>query len=57
MPKNTKDIEIFSQHLNGQVLLSTTEWIAKNKEPQDIFTQAQLEQWAKDNGFIEEDDE
>jgi len=56
-PKTNEDFDIFSRHLNGQVLNVTSEWIAKNKDPQDVFTQAQLEAWAKDNGFIEENNE
>lgn len=33
------------------VLTSTIEWFAANLDPQEVFDRAQLEAWAKMNGW------
>ena len=30
------------------------QWIKDNLEPQEVFSESQLEEWAKNNGFVEE---
>lgn len=32
------------------------EWVEQNCEPDDIFDEKRLEQWARDNGFIKSDE-
>lgn len=32
------------------------DWIAKNLCPEDVFNKNDLEAWAKENGYIHEDD-
>lgn len=31
------------------------EWVQKNSNPEDVFDKEDLEQWALDNGFVEEE--
>ena len=56
----------FSQNMNSQFLgdalgvvkypLDTTiEWIQNNLEPEEVFDEATLKSWAKNNGFVEEE--
>jgi hypothetical protein len=35
-------------------LESATEWIQNEFSPDELFSEAELEEWAKDNGFIHE---
>lgn len=42
--------EIFPQY----PLDIAIEWIQNNLEPEDVFTEKQLSQWAKDAGYVEE---
>lgn len=56
--------ELFASLINDQVEVTTTvsktalefaiEWIAKEFEPEDIFTEKQLESWAESNGYVKE---
>lgn len=32
------------------------DWIRHNREPNDVFDVLQLEDWAKENGFVHEDE-
>ena len=31
------------------------DYIASNKRPEDVFSEAELREWALDNGFVEEE--
>lgn len=56
--------QFFAEMINDHVESTTTvsksalefaiEWIAKEFEPEDIFTEKQLESWAESNGYVKE---
>lgn len=51
-----KQDELFIKELIPDTLLELAiDWLQKNMEPEDVFTEAQLENWAKSNGFVDED--
>jgi hypothetical protein len=41
----------FTTSVFGNILGDVTEWVADNLDPEDVFTEKQLEEWAEDNGF------
>ena len=38
-----------------ELLDNSIEWIADNMEPEDVFGEARLTQWAEANGYKKED--
>lgn len=56
MPTPDENTSFIANNI-GNILDEAVEWVSKNMDPDDVFTQAQLEEWAKHNGFIEEIDE
>jgi len=51
------DIDI--SDVDGKLSLSddvVTDYVAANYWPQDIFGKEELSEWAKDNGFVEEEE-
>lgn len=58
--------ELFASLINDQVEVEVTttvsktaleyaiDWIAKEFEPEDIFTEKQLELWAESNGYVKQ---
>lgn len=43
---------VASDFLPSYMLDSVIDWIKQNLEPNDVFDDAALEQWAEDNEFI-----
>ena len=42
----------FTMSVFGGIFLDTVVgWVADNLDPEDVFTEKQLEEWAEDNGF------
>lgn len=39
---------------DASTLDAITEWIEKNLDPEDVFTDEQLEKWATDNGYVKQ---
>lgn len=37
------------------LLEEAIDWISHNLEPEDVFDDANLREWARDNGFVEEE--
>lgn len=37
-----------------EMLSKSIEWISQNLGPEAVFEKDQLEEWAKDNGFVKE---
>lgn len=47
----------FIENVIGRSLLDDSiEWIAKNMEPDDVFSQSALETWAESNGYKKDDE-
>lgn len=43
------------QLISESLLENALDWIANNLPPEDVFSEAQLEEWAIDTGFIKPD--
>jgi len=51
-----RDKSSFIEHLISDDLLElAVDWISTDLEPDDVFTFAQLKEWAMSNGFVEEE--
>jgi hypothetical protein len=37
--------------IDSDLLTFIAEWISENLDPEDVFTQKALDQWANDNGY------
>jgi hypothetical protein len=61
MPTNNQD-RVFSEEMetfietkvNGAALDSAISWIGSNLDPDDVFDEKQLSNWAESNGYIKE---
>ena len=42
--------------LDFDALLWAIDWIGKNVEPIEVYSDQQLEAWARNNGFVKEDE-
>lgn len=59
MATSNKQDRDYSEMINGTVTVSiplsiledSVEWIKKNMEPEDVFSEDQLSTWAKNNGY------
>jgi hypothetical protein len=50
-----RENEVFTRELIVQYPLDEAiKWIGANMNPDEVFTEKQLEDWATNNGFIEE---
>ena len=49
-----QDRNFISSVISNTLLEDSIEWIKENMNPEDVFSDAQLEAWAKENGFIED---
>lgn len=52
----TKQDTEFAEHIACNALEEAISWIAQNIPPQEVFHHEDLEYWAKNNGFILEDE-
>ena len=60
MPSSVLDNEFASEmqqyvEIHKSALDNAIEWIAKELDPEDVFSEKQLSKWAEDNGFIKEE--
>ena len=47
-----KQDDKFKEHMQASLWLEmAVEWIAKNLDPEDVFSQKDLENWAESNGW------
>ena len=62
MPTGTQDksfAELMKDSID-EVKMSTSsldnaiEWIGENLQPEDVFSEKELERWAESNGFVKE---
>jgi hypothetical protein len=44
----------FMENLFSGSLEKSIEWIQNNMEPEEVFNQNQLEDWAKENGYVKD---
>jgi hypothetical protein len=59
MPSSAQDQEFASQMeshvtVSKNALDEATEWIGKNLNPDDVFSDKALANWAESNGYIKE---
>jgi hypothetical protein len=47
------DIDIIKATVEGDELINI---VSNNFQPEDVFSVEELEGWAKDNGFVKEED-
>ncbi len=53
---NTRTEQDFIETVLGSdILASTVEWIGYTLSPEEVFSKDDLEAWALENGFVEED--
>ena len=52
-----EDKKFIEYVIEKSLLEESIEWIRDNLEPEDVFGEAQLKDWAKDNGMVEEENE
>ena len=51
-----RDRSLFTKDLFDDNLLDVAvDWISTNLEPDDVFSDKQLKEWAMSNGFVEEE--
>lgn len=48
--------KFISDLMPDDLLDEAIDWIKSNMSPDDVFDKSQLEEWAKDNGFVESDE-
>jgi len=55
----TQNNDFIRNVIDGRLLEAAIEWISDNMEPEDVFGNARLEEWAKEwaerNGYAKED--
>ena len=54
MVPTTRENEEFISSAAGAVLDEAVEWVSKNMMPEHVFLQVELEEWAKDTGYLKE---
>ena len=55
MATTTKQDQNFKDEvISSKLLEDAIAWIAKNMEPEDVFSESQLKEWAASNGFTED---
>ena len=54
MITNRQQQEFCKERIDTDLLDWAIGWIIKNLSPEDVFSDQELETWAKDNGFVEE---
>ena len=55
MTTSNQDKQFIKDVIPGALLEECIIWIRDNLEPDEVFTDDQLEEWAEDNGFVEEE--
>ena len=53
MPGYSENKAFLSAVINDLLLDEAVDWIQKNLEPEDVFTDKQLASWAVNNGYAE----
>jgi hypothetical protein len=48
-----QDREFLGTIINSTLLEEAIEWIANNMNPEDVFSESQLDEWAVDNDWVE----
>lgn len=58
MRRNTDETKFQREIVEAAIpslLNDAIDWICSNLEPDDVFSDTQLDMWAKDNGYVPED--
>jgi hypothetical protein len=55
MTSRRQDTEFLEATVGDCLLEKAIEWIGKNMQPSEVFSESDLNDWAADNGFIQED--
>jgi hypothetical protein len=51
----SQDNNFLKAILPSDLLESSIDWISKNMEPSDVFSENELEAWAEANGYVKEE--
>lgn len=54
MTSYTQDKNFISSVISNNLLQDAIDWIITNLNPEDVFDEKVLKEWARDNGFIKE---
>jgi hypothetical protein len=53
---SSRDERLFIEDvISNDLLENTIAWISNNLEPDNVFSKEELEEWARSNGFVEEE--
>lgn len=55
MPSSRQESDFVSFIIPSNILSEAIAWIADNLDPEDIFDEKELKQWADNNGYVKED--
>jgi len=55
MPTNSERSRFIADVFEMELLDRVIDWIAENKDPEDVFPEKRLQQWASENGFTSEE--
>jgi hypothetical protein len=56
MTTTRQESEFVRDVVSGTLLEDAISWIAGNMDPEDVFSDSQLRQWADENGLVESDE-
>jgi hypothetical protein len=48
-----QDTDFISALIDRSMLANAIDWICKNLEPEDVFGNARMKEWAADSGYVE----
>ena len=54
MTTTKQDRNFLDEVVGSELLAKAIEWIAQNMEPEDVFSERQLKEWAENAGLVEE---
>lgn len=54
MTTYTQDKKFINEVIGDSLLEDAIDWISHNLSPEEVFEEAELENWARQNGFVEE---
>ncbi len=51
----SQDASFLSEVISNTLLEEAIDWIRSNMEPDEVFEEDELREWAQNNGFVEEE--
>lgn len=54
MTSSREDDQFIASVISSTLLEESIEWIRSNMSPEDVFSESDLEQWAADEGYVQD---